>query len=365
MTRVDWIALGVVVIAAFAGWRRGLIGTALALGGLVGGAIAGARIAPHLLHGGTTSPYMPVVALAGAAVGAMLLNAVAGWIASFIRGGLRLVPPLRALDSLGGIAAGAAWGLVLVWVAGAVALQLPGHPSWQKTVQRSVILQRLNRIAPPSELLSALARIDQLPTLFGPAPPSLPPDPNVLAEPAVRAAQPSVVKVTALACGLGVEGSGWVAEPHLVVTAAHVVAGARDIQVDGHAARAFAVDRTNDVAVLDVPGLDAKALPFAAAQPGQAVAILGYPENGPFDARAGRIGTTERTLLNGRARVVTVFSGLVRHGNSGGPVVDGNGVVRTTVFASRVGSTAGFGVPTSAVRNAVADARRPVSTGAC
>ena len=365
VSRLDWIAVAVVVLAAAGGVRRGLIGTALSLAGLVGGALAGARVAPHLLHGGTGSPYLPVAALAGAVVGAVVVQAIAATIGSFARSSLHLVPPLRVLDTLGGLAAGAAWGLVLVWAGGAVALQIPGQTSLRRDVQRSEILRRLNEIAPPGEFLRALARIDQLPSLTGPAPPSLPPDLRVLSEPAVRAARAGVVRVTAVACGLGVEGSGWVAEPHLVVTAAHVIAGADGIEVDGRPARPFAVDRAHDVAVLDVPRLDARALPFAAAEPGQPVAILGYPENGPFDARAGRIGSTERALLNGQARTVTVFSGVVRHGNSGGPVVDSHGVVRTTVFASRVGAQAGFGVPTSAVRAALADARGPVSTGSC
>ena len=365
MTRVDWIALAVVGLAALGGLRRGFIGTALSLGGLFGGALAGARLAPHFLSHGASSPYLPVAALGGAAVGAVVLQAVAGTLASFARSGLRLIPPLRTLDSLGGLLAGAAWGLLLVWVAGAVALQLPGQRELRTAVQRSEILRRLNQLAPPSDLLRALARFDPLPLLTGPRPPSLPPDPHVLAEPAVRAAKPSVVKITATACGLGVEGSGWVARPHLVVTAAHVVAGASDIRVDGRAARAWALDRTNDVAVLDVPSLTARPLAFADASPGDSVALLGYPENGPFDARAGRIGATERALLNGRPRTVTVFSGVVRHGNSGGPAVDAGGVVRTTVFAARIGSSGGYGVPAGPVRAALARAHGAVSTGSC
>ena len=365
MTRLDWIALGVVGLTALGGLRRGLVGTALSLAGLAGGAIAGARVAPHFLAHGTSSPYMPVAGLVGAVVGALVLQAVASTIASFARSGLRLLPPLRALDSIGGLLAGAAWGLVLVWVAGAVALQLPGQVGLRHAVQRSEVLRRLNAIAPPSDVLRALARIDQLPSLTGPAPPSLPPDPHVLSQPAVRGAAPSVDRVTGIACGLGVEGSGWVAEPHLVVTAAHVVAGAAGIRVDGRPAKAWVVDRANDVAVLDVPSLAARPLPFAEPQPGESVAILGYPENGPFDARPGRIGVTERALMNGRARTVTAFSGLVRHGNSGGPAVDASGVVRTTVFAARVGSSGGYGVPAAAVRAALAQAHRPVSTGSC
>jgi S1-C subfamily serine protease len=156
-----------------------------------------------------------------------------------------------------------------------------------------------------------------------------------------------------------------VAAPHLVVTAAHVIAGANAIDVEGLTAHAYAIDRINDIAVLDVPSLSARPLRYAAAQTRRGGGDPGYPENGPFDARAGRIGTTERALVRGQPRAVTVFSGLVRPGNSGGPVIDSAGVVRTTVFARRVGSQAGFGVPVGPIRTALADAHGPVSTGNC
>src|SRR5207248_2329475 len=81
-------------------------------------------------------------------------------------------------------------------------------------------------IAPPRTVLRAFARVDPFPSIAGPAPPSVPPDRRVLSSAAVTRAHPSVVRITATACGLGVEGSGWIAGPHLVVTAAHVVAGA-------------------------------------------------------------------------------------------------------------------------------------------
>src|SRR5262249_4038470 len=162
-------------------------------------------------------------------------------------------------------------------------------------------------------------------------------------EPAVRRAAASVVRITADACGLGVEGTGWVAAPHRVVTAAHVVAGAHDISAAGEAASAWAIDRRDGVAVLAGRGPVAAPFPLGGRRPGEAVAIIGYPENGPFDARAGRIGQTGTLLLNGRPRRVTVLSGLVRHGNSGSPALDAAGVVRTTVFASHIGAPAGYG----------------------
>ena len=61
MTTLDWFALAFVAVTALTGLRRGLVGTTLVLAGLVGGAIVGDRIAPHLLAGGTSSPYTPLL----------------------------------------------------------------------------------------------------------------------------------------------------------------------------------------------------------------------------------------------------------------------------------------------------------------
>ncbi len=365
MTRVDWIALAIAALAALAGLKRGLVATALSLAGLAAGAFLGARVAPHLLHGGSTSPYTPLVGLAGALVGATVLQSVASMAGSLARGGLSVLPPLRVLDSVGGLVAGAAFGLVVVWVAGAVLLQLPGQTKLRREVQASHVLQRLNDIAPPSTVLRAFNRVDPFPSIAGPAPPARPPDRRALTSAATRRVRPSVVRITATACGLGVEGSGWVVRPHLVVTAAHVVAGAAGIRARGHIARALVVDRRQDIAILRVPGLRAAALPLSDPHSGDSVALLGFPENGPFDARAGRVGSTADVLVNGSLREVTALSGLVRHGNSGGPAVNEAGEVEATVFAARIGARAGYGVPAAPVRADLRRARAVVSTGTC
>ena len=365
MTRADWIALAVVGLAALSGLKRGLLATVLSLAGLAVGALLGARVAPHFLHGGDKSPYTPLAALVGAVVGAAVLQSVGGIAGSFARGTIAAIPPLRALDTVGGLVVGAVLGLAVVWVAGAVLLQVPGSASLRTAVQRSVILQRLNGIAPPSTVLRAFGRIDPFPQIAGPAPPALPPNRRVLQSAAVAHARPSVVRITATACGLGVEGSGWVAAPQLVVTAAHVVAGAHGIAVGGHPATAYLVDRHEDVAVLHVPGLRSAPLPLVDARDGDAVAILGYPEDGPFDARPGRMGNTADVLVDGSLREVVAISGLIRHGDSGGPAVNRAGEVEAEVFAARVGATGGYGVPAAPIRAALARARAPVSTGGC
>ena len=376
MTHVDWFALAFVAVMALLGLRKGLIASAFSAVGVVGGAIVGARIAPHLLSGGSRSPYTPVAALAGALVVAIALEAIGSLAGATLRSGLRL-PPLRALDSLRGFALGAAAGLAIVWVLGAAALLLPGQTSLRRSAQRSLVVRRLDAIAPPRRLLEALARVDPFPSIEGPIAGVPPPDPRLLRAAGVRAAAPSVVRVVGTACGLSVAGSGWVARPGLVVTAAHVVAGEHDtaVQLFGSdsalPATPVVVDARNDVAVLRVPGLRARPLRLADPQAGTAVAILGYPGDGPFDAKAGRIGRTVPVLSDDAyghgpvPRTVTSVRGVVRHGDSGGPAVDARGRVQTTLFAARVGSTGGYGVPSAAVRRALGSARGPVSTGPC
>jgi S1-C subfamily serine protease len=377
LTPVDWIALGLIALTAFSGFRRGLVASALSLGGLVLGAYVGSRIAPHLLRGGASSAWTPLAGLAGAVAGALVFQAVAGMLGSFLRGGLRLTP-FRFIDSLGGIVFGAAAGVALVWVIGASALLVPGQTSLRREVQRSTVVRRLDEQVPPTRLLGLLARIDPFPSIAGPAAPTTPSGAAIVRRPAVVRAKASVVRITGSACGIGIEGSGWFATPQLVVTAAHVVAGEHDtsVQIPGsrglYRADALAFDPRNDVAVLRVRGAaPAVGLRIADARLNTAVAILGYPENGPLTAVSGRIGRTTVVLTRdayGRGpvpRTITAVAGRVRHGNSGGPAVDATGSVESTIFAKRADAPSGFGVPASLVRRALDSAKAPVSTGNC
>jgi S1-C subfamily serine protease len=376
MTTVDWIALAVIGLGALNGLRRGLVGGVLSLGGIVAGAYFGAKLAPQFLSG-SASPYTPLVALGGAVALGFFLQSAAGMAGNAIRSSLFALPPLRVLDSLGGFVLGAAAGAAIVWVAGAVALHVPGQVQLREEVQRSRILGELNERVPPSRLLDAIARVDPFAAIRGPEPRVGPPDPALLGSAGVRLAGPSVFRVLGTACGLGVEGSGWVAAPNLVVTNAHVVAGMKDARVDraggeSRDADVVAFDPRNDIAVLRVAGLDAPPLRLVDPVEGRAVAILGYPENGPFTATPGRIGQTGDVLTDdayGRGpvqRLVTTLRGSVRHGNSGGPAVDAQGRVQTTVFASRIGSASGYGVPSTLVRRALNRlSTSEVSSGPC
>jgi len=159
MTTIDWVIVGFAAFTGLVGLRRGLVATVLSFAGLAAGAVIGARVAPHVLAHTAASHYSALVGLGGAVVGALLLQAVTGLAGSLFRTGLRLAPPLRMLDSLGGLVAGAAWGLALAWVVGAVLTQVPGHPSWKRDARRSKVLHRLDQIAPPRDVLRLRASL--------------------------------------------------------------------------------------------------------------------------------------------------------------------------------------------------------------
>jgi len=380
MTGLDWLILAFVGAMAFYGYAQGFLVGALSLAGFAAGAFLGTRLGPQLLPEDSASPYAPVFGLAGALIaGAILatgLEGVGQALRRRVSGG-----GVSVADGALGAALTACVGLGIAWIAGAVALQAPGAPEVRRTIQRSAVLQRLNDALPPSgPILNALARFDPFPRIDGPQAQVPPPTAAIPRDPQVRAAAGGVVRVLGTACGLGIAGSGWVAAPGVVVTNAHVVAGEDDTTVqaggDGskHDAQAVHFDPTNDIAILRVAGLQARALPLARdPQVGAAGAVLGFPENGPYRVEPARLGATEASISSdayGRGPVrrrITSLRGRVREGNSGGPMLDGAGRVVTTVFAATVGGArpGGYGVPNAIVRAAVADRGGAVSTGPC
>lgn len=363
----DWIAIAIVLIAAVGGFRRGLVLSAFSLVGLAVGAYLGSRIAPHVLHGGSNSTWTPVAGLVGAVLGAVLLQFGALAVASFIRGGIRFTP-LRVIDSAGGLLLGIAIGVGIVWVGASVALLTPGETGFRQEVERSAIVKQLDSALPPRTLLNLLARIDPLPSVIGPKAPSLPPSNGVLRDPSIRAATTRIVKVLGTACGVGVEGSGWVAGRDLIVTAAHVVAGEQNttVSIPGRVippvATVVVLDIHNDVAVLRVSGIGLQPLPLADPQEGASVAILGYPLDGGLTATPGRIGKTATVLTQDAlqrgpvTRSITAVAGRIQHGDSGGPAVDTSGRVQSMIFAARRGAASGYGVPPAIIRDDLARA---------
>ena len=379
MTAIDWIIVAFTVLMGVWGYAQGLLVGALSLAGFAGGGFLGSRLGPLLLEDGSRSPYAPVFALVGAfligGILASVLETVGFQLRRRLRGGLGVV------DGILGSVLLACAGLGVAWLIGAIALQTPGAREFRRDIQRSAILSRLNETFPPRSILNALARFDAFPSIEGPAPEVAPPTSKIARDPDVRRASQSTVKVLGTACGLGVEGSGWIAGDGIVVTNAHVVAGQDDttVQLAGegprHDADAIWFDSRNDLAILRSSGLSG-VRPLALnedAKVGTSAAVVGYPGNGPLTIRPARLGATSTVISQdsyGRGpvrRMVTALRGTVKSGNSGGPLLDGRGRVLATVFASTTGGgpRGGYGVPDSIVRSALGRAEDRVDTGPC
>jgi S1-C subfamily serine protease len=377
LTGIDWVILGAIVLLGLFGWAQGFISGALALVGFAAGAWLGTRIAPLFLSGASESQWAPAFALIGAIIAGGVLAAGFEGVGARLRARVRS-PAFEVADGALGAVLTACVGLLIAWVLGAVALR--SGPDIRRDVQRSAILRQLNAVLPPTgPLLNTLRALDPFPEINGPEARVPAPQAGIARDPQVAAARRSVVKVLGSACGVGVEGSGWVAGDGLVVTNAHVVAGQDDTRVlpegsePGLRAQAVAFDPRNDLAVLRVSGLTAPALPIAQdPKSGTSAAILGFPLNGPYDVRPGRLGQTRDVVTQdayGRGPVrrrIAALRGIVRSGNSGGPMVDGDGKVVATIFAATTsGPRGGYAVPNELVRRTLDSANNPVDTGPC
>jgi S1-C subfamily serine protease len=384
VTGLDWTIVGFTVLLGCYGYLQGFIVGAMSLAGFALGAFLGTRLAPLALNQGSRSQYAPLLGLGGAlVVGAVFAN-VLELLGSRARLSERM-PVLRWVDGLMGAALTACVALGIAWIVGAVALDSSSSAPLRNDIRGSTILRALDKVLPPSgPVVDALARIDPLPSVHGPAATVPAPTRAILRSRAVRGARRSIVRVYGMACGLGIEGSGWDVAPGLVVTNAHVVAGEDHTQVQVRgigpdlAGEVVGFDVHDDIALLRVPGLQLRSLSFApSARSGTAAAILGYPLDGAFNVQPGRIGQTGTVRTQNAygqgnvARSITPLRGKIRPGNSGGPVIDAHGRVLATVFAAITNASrpGGFAIPDSVVAAQMRAARarqlRPVANGRC
>jgi len=376
---LDVFILIFVLATVLRGVRTGFLASAFSLAGVVVGAAVGSRLAPFLLSENEDPVFRAGITLSSVVAFAVLGEVLARTFGGSLRSRVRS-PVSGALDGAGGAALGLALSLTLVWVVGAFALQAPVLSNVHPAVEDSRIIKTLEARMPSEPFTRAVARLNPMPEIRGPRAAVAEPEASILNDPEVRSAGSRMVRISGIACGYGVEGSGWVAAPNLVVTNAHVVAGevitrAQPGGTGPHLrARVILFDDRNDIAILRVRRLGMRPLPLAEPEPGRSAAVFGFPENGPLDVQPARTGGT-RSVISTDAydrgpvqRTVTSFRAYVRPGNSGGPAVNAEGEVVATVFASRADSSnAGFGVPSQIVERHLnaAEGRKPVSTGEC
>ncbi|MDO9378178.1 MAG: MarP family serine protease [Nocardioidaceae bacterium] len=389
MNVLDIVLVVAVVAYGLSGYWQGFIaGVAATIGLLAGGAL-GVLVVPMFLDEAGDSLSTALIALFCVLLLAVVGQAIGSWIGGMLRQGITW-SPARSVDAVGGAVLSMAAVLVVAWALGyAVSgAQIPGVSN---AVRSSYLLSKVDAVMPTGadRALGAFNRIvdsNLFPRYLEPfaqeqITPIQPPDQAVLARSGVERAQTSVVKVLGQArCSRGIEGSGFVYAPDRIMTNAHVVAGVDNpfVAVGDRRLQAETVvyDPELDVAVLAVSGLDLPALDFdTTGARGDSAAVLGYPENGPFDARAARIRAEQNLrspdIYNSDTVVREVFSlrSLVRSGNSGGPLVSDAGDVYGVIFAASVSdSSTGYALTADQVAaNAERgrDATRAVPTGAC
>lgn len=356
MNFLDWALVVLVVLYALSGYWQGFIAGAFATAGLIAGGVIGIWLSPHVLGTAAPSVWVSLGALFIVLVSASVGQALFQYAGSRLRNAIRW-QPVRALDALGGAALSVVAVLVVAWMLG-VAVSGSRIPGLTPLVRDSRVLGEVNQVM-PSAAQATLRNFDDVvgssffPRYLEPFAPErivnvAPAPQKVLRDPQIRRAARSVYKLRGNnSCGQGVEGSGFLYAPERLMTNAHVVAGVRDPQVlvDGRLRDATVVyyNPDVDVAVLRVPGLEGPTLSFDThGHTREAGAVLGYPQDGPFDAEAARIRSQQRLRspdIYGNGSVTRdVFSvrSVIRPGNSGGPLVSESGRVLGVVFAASV-----------------------------
>lgn len=389
MNLLDWLLVALVLTYALSGYWQGFITGAFATFGLLLGGGLGVWLAPKALGDANPSLLVSLGALFIVILSASLGQAFLQYAGARLRSRIKW-QPLRVVDAVGGSVLSAAAVLLVAWALG-VAISGSGLKGITKSVNQSRVLAEVNDMLPDqaSSLLGAfndVVGVSFFPRYLEPFAPEriVPVEPGperLLTDPDVVRAEDSVVKIeTVNACGRGVEGSGVVIGPNRVMTNAHVVAGSDSPSVvigeSSEPARVVFYDSKVDVAVLAVNTGEATPMRFdTEAKAEDGVAILGYPNDGPFDIETARIRAQQRLrspdIYGDGAVIRQVFSlrGLIRPGNSGGPVVSSAGEVVGLVFAASVTSSdTGYALTAEQVAPAAASGlgtSKPVDTGEC
>jgi len=356
---VNWIDLIIVVsigLALWSGFARGALLQVFSWGGFIVGLIVGSLLAPLLVQAinpedTTTKAFLGLGLFLGIA---FLFEALVATFGLSVKRRIKSAN-LRRVDQIVGAVIGIFFALIGAWFLGSTLKRGPS-PQIARAVKQSAILRALDDVLPrPPAILAQIGRFLErsgFPDVFAQLNPSLAPGvapapPSLRNDPEILAAAEGTYKIRGLGCGGEVDGSGFPLDDRHVITAAHVVAGTTGTSVipaRGRAVRGVVVYiNTNiDIAVIRVNASLSHVLRFTtrAAAPRQTGAAIGYPGGGPRTISPARVRSKTRAV--GRdiydrrlvTRSVYVLNALVKQGNSGGPFVDDDGVVRGMIFAA-------------------------------
>ncbi|MCQ9135006.1 MarP family serine protease [Streptomyces hilarionis] len=361
MNVLDILLLVAALWFAVVGYRQGFVVGILSVIGFLGGGLVAVYLLPVVWDALTENSEVSTTAAVVAVIVVIVCASVGQALTTHLGNKLRRYitwSPARALDATGGALVNVVAMLLVAWLIGS-ALAGTTLPTLGKEVRSSNVLQGVSRALPDqadtwfADFSSVLAQ-NGFPQVFSPFSNEpitdvQPPDPALADSAVATRARRSIVKVmgTAESCGKVLEGTGFVFGERRVMTNAHVVGGVDEptVQIGGEGRKYDATvvlyDWKRDIAVLDVPDLDAPALKFSGddASSGDNAIVAGFPENGSYDVRAARV--RGRITANGpdiyhrgtvRRDVYSLYA-TVRQGNSGGPLLTADGKVYGVVFA--------------------------------
>ena len=388
---LDGFVTLLVLLAAWRGWRRGLLGTTASVAGLVAGAVLGSRAAAWVIRAlGLDDAVRVPVSVAVVVACALTASSIGGFLGQRLRSRVTW-RPATVLDNLAGAGFEAVAVMVVVWMLASAVSVVPSPVS--RDVSASRVIRAIDSTMPASmdalfaQLVKSLDNSGVPRVFFSFGGVRAPVDGSassaVTTAAAVRRAAASVVRVSGepRGCGGTVVGSGFVIAANRVLTNAHVVAGLGKVRVEAGDNRyrlgsVVYFDPDVDVAVVKVDTSGWPALRISGNPPlASSTAVIGYAGGGPqevapalvidiFRARGSDIyggGSVTRSVIAVRSSV--------RQGDSGGALVDTAGVVRGVVFAvSRDDASTGYALAPQEVGGAVraaAGAATAVPTGLC
>ncbi len=356
MSIVDGVLLLLLLLFGVSGYRQGFVVGVLSFTGFFGGALIGLQLGP-LLAGLITDPVLKLVVSLIAIFGlAVLGQSLAGWWGSKLRRAITNRTG-QIVDDLGGAVVSVLAVTVVAWLV-AVPLSDSDQPWLARAVRNSSMLAAIDKVMPGeakslTEALRQTVDTNGFPEVFGDLVPTevkeVPaPDPKLAGSQVVLNAKKSVVKVlgNAPSCSRRIEGSGFVFAEQHVMTNAHVVAGTQSVRINLNgnlmSGKVVVYDPERDLAVIHVPSLKAPVMRFAnsPAKSGSDAIVLGFPLDGPYNAQSARVRdvgdiTGPDIYEDGTVtREVYTIRGLVRSGNSGGPLVSADGTVLGVIFAA-------------------------------
>ncbi len=396
MNLVDGIIILLSLVALASGWRRGLTWVTLSLLGLVIGVVVGAEIAPPLARS-LAQGRPETQALIGIGIFLVAVALIQG-VGTALGHRVRIAASrtkLARVDSVLGATLAIIGTLTGSWYLG-VSLKDSPSQALNRQINDSAVLRALDRAAPrPPAFLGSIQKLfngNGLPNPFAGLNPDLllpvpEPVPADLQTPGIVNATREVSKVVSRTdCGTTEAGSAWPVATDYLVTNAHVVAGGRTVTVQTPAvsggrelpATVVLFDPEVDVAILHLPpgsGLAPLVLAWQDPARGATGAVIGYPRGGPEKtvpaAVRGNVHAQGHDIYGQGlvTRYIEVLQAMVIPGNSGGPVVDRQGVVIGLVFAaSTLDSSQGFALTPSQIRADVTAGlgrTRAVSTQDC